>query len=118
VQAIRFVAQGAAVFSAAAATRLVELAAARPRPFPQLTERELEVLALLAGGAGNGETARRLGLTTKTVRNHVSRICTKLQVLDRAHAVLKAREAGLGHSFAEASSTPPPRGWASASVAF
>jgi DNA-binding NarL/FixJ family response regulator len=108
VQAIRFVGQGAAVFSPAAASRLVELAAARPRPFPELTERELEVLTLLADGAGNGETARRLGLTTKTVRNHVPRICTKLQVLDRVQAVLKAREAGLGQSFAKASSSSPP----------
>ena len=67
--------------------------------FPELTEREREILALVARGTQtNPEIARRLGLSPKTVRNHVSNIFTKLQVADRAQAIIRAREAGLGRS--------------------
>ena len=75
------------------------LAAARPRvlasAFPELTEREREILALLAQNRANQEIADRLGLSVKTVRNHVSNICTKLQVADRTQAIVRARDAGL-----------------------
>jgi DNA-binding NarL/FixJ family response regulator len=54
------------------------------------------VLELVAAGVGNHEIARRLVLSEKTVRNHVSAILVKLQVPDRAAAVAKARDAGLG----------------------
>ena len=64
--------------------------------FPQLTDREHEILVLLAEGQGNAAIASRLGITAKTVRNHVSNIFTKLSVADRAHAIIAAREAGLG----------------------
>ena len=64
--------------------------------FPDLTEREREVLALIAQGHGNQAIADQLFLSLKTVRNHVSNIFSKLQVADRAQAVLRAREAGLG----------------------
>jgi DNA-binding NarL/FixJ family response regulator len=65
-------------------------------PFPQLTEREHEVLALLAAGRDNAAVARRLGVTSKTVRNHVSNIITKLHVVDRSGAIIRARDAGMG----------------------
>lgn len=64
--------------------------------FPHLTPREREVLALLSAGARNSEIARTLGLTDKTVRNHVSAILVKLHLPDRTSAALKGREAGLG----------------------
>jgi DNA-binding NarL/FixJ family response regulator len=63
---------------------------------PELSARERDVLALIAQGQANEAIAGRLGLSLKTVRNHVSNIYTKLQVADRAQAVLRAREAGLG----------------------
>jgi DNA-binding NarL/FixJ family response regulator len=61
-----------------------------------LTEREREVLGLIAQGHNNEEIARRLVLSQKTVRNHVSNIFSKLQVADRAQAIVRAREAGMG----------------------
>jgi DNA-binding NarL/FixJ family response regulator len=64
--------------------------------FPELTVREAEVLDLIAQGRGNTEITRRLYVSPKTVRNHISNIFTKLQVADRAHAIIRAREAGLG----------------------
>ncbi|HSS34694.1 MAG TPA: response regulator transcription factor, partial [Patescibacteria group bacterium] len=64
--------------------------------FPELTERELEVLERIARGESNPAIAERLGLSLKTVRNHVSAILNKLQVVDRASAIVRAREAGLG----------------------
>jgi len=71
----------------------------RPAParhlFPDLTEREREVLTLVAGGARNPLIAKSLGISPKTVRNHLSNVLGKLQVEDRAEAILKAREAGL-----------------------
>ena len=63
--------------------------------FPELTEREREVLALISQGRTNGDIAAELVLSLKTVQNHVSNICHKLQVVDRTQAVLRAREAGL-----------------------
>jgi DNA-binding NarL/FixJ family response regulator len=72
-------------------------AAATPaRVFPELTERETEVLSLIARGRTNEEIARELVLSLKTVRNHVSNIFSKLQVADRAQVVIRASEAGLG----------------------
>jgi DNA-binding NarL/FixJ family response regulator len=64
--------------------------------FPNLTPREREVLDLLAAGRRNHAIAERLGMSEKTVRNHLSSILTKLQVSDRAAAIVRAREAGLG----------------------
>ena len=64
--------------------------------FPELTDREREVLALIAEGRSNTEIAGRLVLIPKTVRNHISNIFNKLQVVDRAQAIIRARDAGLG----------------------
>ena len=96
-RAIRTVAAGEAVFGAAIATRLVSyFANNRTRAFPELTPREHEVLELLAQGQSNQAIADELTLSLKTVRNNVSTIFTKLRVADRAQAMLKARESGLG----------------------
>lgn len=65
--------------------------------FPALTAREHEVLDLIAAGRSNPDIARALVLSPKTVRNHVSNIFAKLQVADRAEAIVRAREAGMGH---------------------
>jgi DNA-binding NarL/FixJ family response regulator len=64
--------------------------------FPQLTEREHQVFDLIAAGHNNTEIGQELVLSPKTVRNHVSNIFTKLQVADRAQAIVRARQAGLG----------------------
>ena len=101
LRAIRAVASGEAIFGPGIAKRVLSFfAAARPtipsRVFPELSERETELLALMAQGHSNQEIAEQLGLTLKTVRNHVSNIFSKLQVADRAQAVIRAREAGLG----------------------
>jgi DNA-binding NarL/FixJ family response regulator len=99
VRAILAVAAGEAVFGPAIARRLMAFFAAgsgAARPFPELTEREREILELVAHGRDNQTIARRLFLSPKTVRNNVSNIFTKLQVTDRAQAIVKAREAGLG----------------------
>jgi len=66
-------------------------------PFPELTDRERAVLELVADGRGNAAIARELGLSIKTVRNYLSRIFTKLQLVDRTEAAVRARRAGLGH---------------------
>jgi DNA-binding NarL/FixJ family response regulator len=98
LRAIRAVAQGDAQFGTDIAARLMNFFAA-PRPpqiFPELTDREREVLALIAQGHNNSEIARKLVISVKTVRNHVSNIFSKLQVADRAQAIIQAREAGLG----------------------
>jgi DNA-binding NarL/FixJ family response regulator len=94
---IRGVHAGRAVIGATVARQLSSLvvACASAEPFPDLTARERDVLAALAGGASTAQVAGRLGLTDKTVRNHVSSILTKLEVPDRTQAVLRAREAGL-----------------------
>jgi DNA-binding NarL/FixJ family response regulator len=99
IRAILAVAEGQAVYDAAVARRISVLfdpgtGEARPAsPFPDLTPRERQVLDLLADGARNSEIARRLGMTDKTVRNHVSAILMKLQVTDRTAAAIKARDA-------------------------
>ena len=69
--------------------------AAPPRVFPELTERERELLILIAQGYTNTAIAEKLVLSPKTVRNHVSNIFSKLQVADRAAAIIRARDAGL-----------------------
>jgi DNA-binding NarL/FixJ family response regulator len=98
VRAIEAVAAGDAVYGAPVAHRIVALLTGAPEreTFPELTEREREVLDLLAAGLRNHAIADRLGLSEKTVRNHVSNVLLKLQVPDRTAAALKAREAGLG----------------------
>ena len=101
VHAIRAVASGEAVFGPGVAERIMGFfaaprAAAPQRAFPELTEREEEVLSLVAQGRSNQEIARQLFVSLKTVRNHVSNILLKLQVADRAQAVIRARDAGMG----------------------
>jgi DNA-binding NarL/FixJ family response regulator len=101
LRAIRSVANGEAIFGPGIADRLQRfLAAPRARDpgeaFPQLTDRELEILQLLAQRRTNAEIAAGLFLSQKTIRNYVSAIFGKLQVADRAEAGLVAREAGLG----------------------
>lgn len=99
VRAIRVVGDRQAVYGPAIADRILAYFSRVPRSataFPQLTEREVEVLRLVAGGLNNAEIARRLALSTKTVRNHVSNIYAKLHVADRAQVIVRAREAGLG----------------------
>lgn len=78
--------------------------------FPELTPREHEVLELVARGQNNSEIARTLGVSGKTVPNHVSNLFTKLQVADRAQAIVRARSAGLGREPYESSRIPPPPG--------
>ncbi|WP_327425894.1 response regulator transcription factor [Streptomyces sp. NBC_01236] len=99
VRTIGAVARGDAVFGPDVARRVLRTFS-HPQPatvpFPQLTEREREVLALLANGWPNSRIARHLALTPKTVANHVSNILTKLQTPDRTAAMLRARRAGLG----------------------
>jgi DNA-binding NarL/FixJ family response regulator len=96
-RAIRTVAAGEAVFGSAIASRLVSyFTANRTAAFPELTPREYEVLELLASGRNNQAIADELRLSLKTVRNNVSAIFTKLRVADRAQAMIKARESGLG----------------------
>jgi DNA-binding NarL/FixJ family response regulator len=101
LRAIRAVTSGEAIFGPAIARRLIQhfadLSATLPRQaFPELTNREREVLALMAQHQTNPEIAEQLSLSPKTVRNIASSIFTKLQVIDRAHAIIRAREAGLG----------------------
>jgi DNA-binding NarL/FixJ family response regulator len=97
--AVRAVSRGEAIFSQAVAGRVLAFFAQdRPAPkvFPALTDREREILALIAQGRANPAIARTLFLSTKTVANYVSAIFAKLQVADRAEAMIRAREAGLG----------------------
>jgi DNA-binding NarL/FixJ family response regulator len=102
LRAIHAAYNGEAIFSPGIAQRLINyLPASRPdlipaEIFPELTEREREVLGLIAAGHNNSEIADQLVLSNKTVRNHVSNILSKLQVTDRARAIIRAREAGLG----------------------
>jgi DNA-binding NarL/FixJ family response regulator len=100
LRAIRAVARGEALFGSSIATRLMDfftpLDQKTPEAFPELTDREREILSLIAQGASNAEIAEKLNITLKTVRNHVSNIYNKMQVTDRVQAVLRAREAGLG----------------------
>jgi DNA-binding NarL/FixJ family response regulator len=103
VSAVQTVARGEAVYGAAVAGRIrrfltegLEGAPVDAGPFPELTAREREILDLLADGHANAEIARKLFLSPKTVRNIVSSVYAKLQVADRAQAVVRARQAGLG----------------------
>jgi DNA-binding NarL/FixJ family response regulator len=98
MRAIDAALRGEALFSPAIAHKIIAYFA-KPKPaigiFPELTEREHEVLKLIAQGVNNPQIAETLGITLKTVRNHVSNIFTKLQVADRAQAIIRARDAGL-----------------------
>jgi DNA-binding NarL/FixJ family response regulator len=105
LRAIRAAAGGEAIFSPTITQRLTEYfatpgqgaKAAPDQAFPDLTEREHEVLSLVAEGYTNNAIASRLYLSPKTVRNYVSSIFTKLGVADRSQAIVRAREAGLGN---------------------
>lgn len=102
VRAIHAVGDGEAIFSATIARKMMFyfdaiVNKAEYVQFPQLTTREREVLQLIARELSNMNIAQKLGLSLKTVRNHVSNILSKLQAADRAQAILIAREAGLGH---------------------
>jgi DNA-binding NarL/FixJ family response regulator len=101
VRAIRTVADGGAVFSQAVAARLATFfSAVHELPsraaFPDLTDRELQILDFVARGYTNRRIARELGLSEKTVKNHVSHVFMKLEVPDRTAAAVRARDAGLG----------------------
>jgi DNA-binding NarL/FixJ family response regulator len=100
-RAIRAAAAGEAIFGPEIATRVIDHfargAGSTTAAFPSLTDREREVLEMIAAGKGNATIANELVISLKTVRNHVSNIFTKLQVSDRAGAIVKARKAGLGH---------------------
>jgi DNA-binding NarL/FixJ family response regulator len=107
LRAIRAVARGEALLGAPIARRVLEQFSGpppTPDPLPQrssplfdeLTPRELEVLSLIAQGLKNREISAQLHISEKTVGNHISNIFTKLQVADRAQAIIRAREAGLG----------------------
>lgn len=103
LRAIRAVGRGEAIFSPAIAGRVIDFFASSNQSapkelFPSLTEREREILLLLARSHSNAEIARELALSPKTVSNYLSNIFGKLQVADRAQAILRAREAGLGLS--------------------
>lgn len=100
LRAIQAVGNGEAIFSPTIATRLIDFFATQastlPKEiFPSLTEREREILQLIARGRSNADIARELSLSPKTIYNYVSNILSKLQVADRAQAIIRAREAGL-----------------------
>mgnify|MGYP000911751650 CR=1 FL=1 len=99
-RAISTVQAGGLVFGASLALRIADLLSGSATPdrtaFPQLTERELEILDLIAAGRNNAQIASALYLAPKTVRNNVSNILAKLQATDRAEAIIRARDAGLG----------------------
>jgi DNA-binding NarL/FixJ family response regulator len=100
VRAIRAAAAGEAIFGPEIAARVINHfasgAGSTTAAFPSLTDREREVLEMVAAGKGNATIAHELMISLKTVRNHVSNIFTKLQVPDRSTAIVKARQAGLG----------------------
>ena len=96
VSAVRAVGRGQAVFGPSVANRLLTYFTGRQTAFPGLTDREREVLTLVADGYGNAAIARILSVAPKTVRNHVSGIFAKLHVATRAEAIVEARRAGLG----------------------
>ncbi|MEU4289015.1 response regulator transcription factor [Kribbella sp. NPDC026596] len=100
-RALDAVAHGEVVFSAAIASRVLSYFAAgragpEVSPFPELTDREREVLDLVARGLTNAAIARQLVVSDKTVRNHVSNVFAKLHVANRPEAITRARDAGLG----------------------
>jgi DNA-binding NarL/FixJ family response regulator len=101
LRAVRAVGRGEAIFSPGIASRMIDFFAstrqtALPDAFPDLTEREREILDLIAQGQNNTEIAEKLVLSPNTVRNYISNIFSKLQVADRAQAIIRARDAGLG----------------------
>jgi DNA-binding NarL/FixJ family response regulator len=101
LRAITSVARGEAIFGPSVAGRVLgyltrPLSAHDEHVFPDLTQREREILALLAAGQTNSRIASSLSLSSKTIRNNVSSIFAKLQVADRAEAIVRARRAGLG----------------------
>lgn len=104
LRTVQAVAGGEALFGPAIAGRLMAFFQSAGRqgagitPFPDLTDREREVLALIAQGLSNAQIAAQLYISGKTVGNHISNIFNKLQVSDRAQAIVKAREAGLGQA--------------------
>lgn len=103
IQAIRTVHGGGVVFGASLAQRIARVfatgpSARAPEAFPQLSDREREILDLVAAGLSNPDIAARLYLSPKTVRNNVSAILAKLQARDRSAAIIRAREAGLGRA--------------------
>ena len=106
-RAIHVAAEGGVILGPGVARRVLEQFASSTEPdvvqFPQLSEREREVLTLIADGLKNAEIATRLTLSPKTVRNHVYALYRKLQVQSRPEAIIQARDAGLG-------SGPRPRG--------
>lgn len=106
LKTIRAVAEGEALFGPIIAGRLTSFFQnsggtthqnQSASPFPDLTDREREVLELIAAGENNQEIALRLHISAKTVSNHISNVFNKLQVADRAQAIVKARQAGLGN---------------------
>jgi len=106
LKSIRAVASGEALFGPAIAGRLLNLFHNNPSQpkseslstaFPDLTDREREILSFIARGDTNTDIAEQLTISLKTVRNHVSSIFNKLQVTNRAQAAIRARDAGLGH---------------------
>ena len=99
VRAVTTVHAGGVVFGASLAARIAEVLTptSRPeRPFPELTERETEVLDLIAAGRSNGQIAQALFLSPKTIRNNITSILAKLQATDRSEVIVRARDAGLG----------------------
>lgn len=105
LQTVRAVAGGQVLFGPSTASRIMgffqdieaDLKPSLPKEtFPELTPRELEVLELIAQGANNSQIAEKLVISDKTVRNHITSVFSKLQVADRAQAIIKARDAGLG----------------------
>jgi DNA-binding NarL/FixJ family response regulator len=101
LRAVQVVSRGEAIFTPTVARRLMGYFAALQtvgrgaQAFPDLTVREQDVLRLIAEGLNNAAIAARLGLSIKTVQNHISNIFSKLQVADRAQAIVRAKEAGL-----------------------
>ncbi|EFH88229.1 response regulator [Ktedonobacter racemifer] len=100
LRAVKAVSRGEAIFSPAIAQRMIHYFSALPQTasaiaFPDLTEREREILLLIAQGESNAAIAKHFTLSLKTVQNHVSNIFSKLQVADRAQAIVRARDAGL-----------------------
>lgn len=99
-QAIKIVRSGGLVFDSHTSGWVIDHLTkpqAAGKPFPELTDREQEILGLVADGHGNARIARDLGLSIKTVRNYLSRIFVKLRIVDRTEAAVQARRAGLGH---------------------
>ena len=100
VRAVRAVAAGEAIFSPSIAQRVIRyfshIDTRKQSAFPELSDREREILELIAAGHANQSIARKLFVSEKTVRNHVSNIFTKLQVADRSEAIVRARREGFG----------------------